>query len=293
MGVSSSERVRTAGSWESPFYSSASCTCDPILPFLSSSHYDFTMPRIRITPQPEIKLRPFISYYGGKYRAAPHYPHPIHETIIEPFAGSAGYAVRYPSRHVKLYDVNPKIVGTWQYLLRASEQEILDLPDIPEGQTVNDLNVCQEAKWLIGWWIHKGDASPKLSPTTWMRSGQSLGFYGQKIRQRIASQLHAIRHWTITLASYTDIPNEAATWFVDPPYNNKAGKEYPFNNIDYAHLADWCRTRNGQTIVCENEGATWLPFEPFMMAKSNPSKCGKGRSAEAIWTNRNYTEAIS
>lgn len=237
----------------------------------------------------EKKLRPFISYYGGKYRAAPHYPPPVHETIIEPFAGSAGYAVRYPSRRVKLYDVNPKIVGTWQYLLRASEREILALPDIQNGQTVDDLDICQEAKWLIGWWINKGNVYPCKKPSEWMLSKTKYGFYGQDIRRRIACQLTTIRHWTITLASYPDIPNEVATHFIDPPYNNKAGSVYPFSNIDYGHLAQWSRSRHGQVIVCENEGANWLPFEPFMMAQSNPSKCGKGKSAEAIWTNAMVT----
>ena len=42
-------------------------------------------------------------------------------------------------------------------------------------------------------------------------------------------------------------------------------------------------TRLGQVIACENEGARWLPFEPFMMAKSmTRASCGR-TSAEAIW----------
>ena len=36
------------------------------------------------------KLKPFFTYYGGKYRAAPKYPEPVHGSIVEPFAGSAG-----------------------------------------------------------------------------------------------------------------------------------------------------------------------------------------------------------
>ena len=41
------------------------------------------------------RLRPFFCYYGGKWRAAPKYPPPEHDTIVEPFAGAAGYATRY------------------------------------------------------------------------------------------------------------------------------------------------------------------------------------------------------
>jgi len=47
---------------------------------------------------------PFFGYYGGKFRAAPHYPAPLHKTIIEPFAGSAGYAMRHYERQVILIE---------------------------------------------------------------------------------------------------------------------------------------------------------------------------------------------
>ena len=54
-------------------------------------------------------LRPFIRYYGGKWRAAPLYPAPMHSTIIEPFAGAAGYSMRYPDRDVILVERYPVI----------------------------------------------------------------------------------------------------------------------------------------------------------------------------------------
>lgn len=43
-------------------------------------------------------LRPFFTYFGAKWRAAPHYPPPTHPTVIEPFAGAAGYALRHHTR---------------------------------------------------------------------------------------------------------------------------------------------------------------------------------------------------
>jgi site-specific DNA-adenine methylase len=54
------------------------------------------------------KLKPFFCYYGGKWRAAPHYPAPEHDRIIEPFAGAAGYSMRYPQKRVALYEKDPK-----------------------------------------------------------------------------------------------------------------------------------------------------------------------------------------
>jgi len=49
-----------------------------------------------------MKLRPFWRYYGGKFRAAPRYPTPTHKTIVEPFAGAAGYSLRVDDLRVHL-----------------------------------------------------------------------------------------------------------------------------------------------------------------------------------------------
>jgi hypothetical protein len=59
----------------------------------------------------EIRLvRPFFGYYGGKWRdSVKHYPKPQFETIIEPFAGSAGYSLRYASHNVRLYEIDPPL----------------------------------------------------------------------------------------------------------------------------------------------------------------------------------------
>lgn len=202
---------------------------------------------------------------------------------MEPFAGSAGYSLRYPNRRVVLCDLDPYIVDVWRYLLRVSESEILALPDLCLGQTINDLHVCQEARWLIGFWLNKGAASPRQRPSAWMRQGLRPGaFWGKRVRETIAKQLKAVRHWEIINASYREISNRTATWFVDPPYE-VAGSHYRFgsNNLDYEQLAQWCAERDGQVIVCENAHATWLPFVVADCAKTTR----RGRhSREAIWT---------
>jgi len=38
-------------------------------------------------------------------------------------------------------------------------------------------------------------------------------------------------------------------------------------------------------MVCEQDGANWLPFKPFLLAKANESVNGGKISAEALWTN--------
>ena len=229
-------------------------------------------------------MRPFFGYYGGKWRDAPRsYPAPTHGTLVEPFAGSAGYALRYPDRRVILCDLDPIIVGVWSYLIRVSAAEILAIPDVPMDGTVNDLHLSQEARWLVGFWMNRAVASPRLAPSSWMRAGARPGsFWGDRVRRTIASQLDQIRHWRILECSYIDCPVIGpASWFVDPPYE-QAGKHYRFgaSGIDFAHLAGWCRSRPGQVIVCENLGASWLPFQSLGSVKA--TRPGK-RSEEAVW----------
>jgi site-specific DNA-adenine methylase len=228
-------------------------------------------------------MRPFFSYYGGKYRIAPRYPDPQHGKIIEPFAGSAGYSLRYPWLKVTLYEINPKIAGIWRYLIGSSPADILSLPLV---EHVDEANVCQEAKWLMGMWMGKGRASPAKSLSEWGRDGRwTHCFWGVEIRQRIANQMNRIKHWKVAQKSYHDCPEIEATWFVDPPYSGPAGKHYPNSDVDYSHLAEWCKSRRGLSIVCEMNGADWLPFEHFHHAKAN-NGCGRDRIChEVIWTN--------
>ena len=71
-----------------------------------------------------------------------------------------------------------------------------------------------------------------------------------------------------------------------PPPKPRLPDDRPYHpRADYEALADWCRSRRGQVIVCENVGADWLPFEPFITIKANESKSGGKVSREAIWTN--------
>jgi site-specific DNA-adenine methylase len=234
------------------------------------------------TPQ----LRPFFGYYGGKWRdALKHYPAPKHDTIVEPFAGSAGYSLRYANRKVILCEIDPLLTEVWQYLRRVTPAEIRAIPDLPIDGTVDDLRIVPEAKWLVGLWLNRGISQPRVSPSRWMRDGIRPGsFWGERVRETIASQVESIRHWQVYNCSYDACPVDGeATWFIDPPYE-KAGQYYRFGSkqIDYEALAKWSRARRGQVIVCENEGATWLPFRKLADVKTTRAE---RRSVEVYWLN--------
>lgn len=211
-------------------------------------------------------LLPMFTYYGGKQRAARHYPVPQRDLIVEPFAGSAGYSLNHPEHQVLLRDLDPTVVATWQYLLSATVDEVATLPDLEPGQTTRDLDVPEGARHLIGWWLNKGSTHPGLRPSTFMLQHPRGGpYWGPRVRDRIAGQLEHVRHWQVELGSYHDAPDVDACWFIDPPYRDvRRTYRRGSGGIDYAHLAGWVKSRQGQVIACEADAADWLPFRPLV-----------------------------
>jgi len=251
----------------------------------------------RLTAQTDLwgrplgRLAPFWRYYGGKHRVAGRYPPPRYRTLIEPFAGSAGYACCYPHLDVILVESYPLIAACWRYLIAVSPDEIMAIPDIPDGGTVDDLPCCQEGRWLAGWWCNDATASPCKSPSAWKRNPHpdigSLEFlcWNAAVRARIARQVQRIRHWRMIEGDYTAAPDIEATWFVDPPYAGRPGSHYVHGSktLDYHALGDWCQSRRGHVMVCEAAGANWLPFVPFGEVRGAPGADRPGGGQEVIW----------
>jgi site-specific DNA-adenine methylase len=77
------------------------------------------------------------SYYGAKTKIIHLYPPPQYDLIIEPFAGSARYALRYYDHDVILVDKYKTIVDIWKWLQKCSRQDILKLPHLKEGEHVD------------------------------------------------------------------------------------------------------------------------------------------------------------
>lgn len=239
-------------------------------------------------PPPPLALRPFWRYYGAKWRAAPRYPAPVHDTIVEPFAGAAGYALRYPDRRVILVEKYAVIAEVWRYLIGASEAEVRAIPVVDH---VDELPawVPQGARYLVGFVMGAGQTTPRRRLSAGLRKfrEQGKGAYGwsEAHRERCARQLAAIRHWQVIEGDYTAAPDIEATWFVDPPYQ-AAGVHYlhASTRIDFAALGGWCRARRGQVIACEAEGADWLPFRPFRPAAPAAMNRTKVSRGEVIWT---------
>jgi len=219
------------------------------------------------------------SYYGSKSKIVAYYPNSKYGTIIEPFAGTAQYSLYGNNwkKKVILYDKYPIIINVWKYLINANPEKILALPNIEDGATVDNYNLTTDEKHLIGFCINRGSAQPKKSPAKFNNWNEN--------KQRIAMDLHKIKHWKVFHGSYEDAPDVEATWFIDPPYQF-AGKWYHSSvsnkSINYPLLGGFCKTRRGQVIVCENIEANWLSFKPLT------SFYGQLHNrTEAIWLNTN------
>ena len=67
-----------------------------------------------------------------------------------------------------------------------------------------------------------------------------------------------------------------------PPYQFGGEHQYKHNNkkINFKQLGEWCMSRKGQIIVCENTKADWMPFKPMIDMTGT-----KYTTTEAIWSN--------
>ena len=219
-------------------------------------------------------------YYGSKSKIVHKYPAPKYDIIIEPFAGTAQYSLKYWDRKVILIEKYNLICNLFKWLQKCSKKDILSTRQLKCGENVDDFSWdCQERKDLVGFIITGAPSMPKKTASKWktvIRPNTQ-----QYKLESIANSLEKIRHWDIICGDYQESPDIKATWFVDPPYVI-GGKYYKYGskNIDYGDLGKWCKNRKGQVIVCEADGADWLPFKPLVACRGN-----RYQHKESIWTN--------
>lgn len=130
------------------------------------------------------------------------------------------------------------------------------------------------------------DLVTSISATCWNR----------RLRRRLEWVIPRVRGWRVTNLPYQNVMayvmceverDLPTTLFVDPPYANAAGRAYRTNDVNYSTLGQWCQqcVDNGsQVIVCENEGATWLPFAPLTTKRVGfNTKHRKTNVGEVVW----------
>jgi len=216
------------------------------------------------------------SYYGSKSKIVDYYPPPKYGKVIEPFAGSARYALKYWDRDILLVDKYDVVIDIWKWLQQCSEGDISSLPKLKKGDDIRNMNLTKNELLFLSIACGAGASLPQYSVSA-LGEQNAKTLYSNTIKN-----LHKIKHWQIKLGSYQDLPNEEATWFIDPPYEFGGHRyQHSNSNIDFIELSEWCKGRNGQAIVCENTKATWLPFKPVIKFTGTQ----KNITVEAIWSN--------
>lgn len=224
-------------------------------------------------------------YYGTKRQLAAAYPPPDYPLIIEPFAGSAAYAIHHlrlnPNLRALLFEKNPRVHNVWTRLLALTPDQVLALPRPAAGEWTRDfLYMTTEYSNAIA---HCSGVTitPRMEVSI-PRMLEDIAWTLSLVQGRI----------DVVLGDYRDAPDTEATWYIDPPYqtSDKEARtakgngygDYSADKLDFTGLGRWCQSRPGQIIVAEQLGADWLPFVPLRNMRDSQGQ----RKLEVWWTNR-------
>lgn len=226
------------------------------------------------------------SYFGSKAQLAHTYQAPQYQAIIEPFAGAAGYSMfwlqKMPTLAAYLSDADHLVIDMWDRLLSMDPEELWSYPPPEVGTRSTDL-VYLAVTVSSGSW-NRCSSGGDFAVTPWMARDF---FHRREVMAQTLASVKGRVH--VAEGDYRDAPDMEATWFIDPPYQLD-GQWYALGNkIDFSALGEWCRTRSGQTIVCESGGADWMDFRPHVTNRT----VSNTQSAEVVWYSHPEPDLLS
>lgn len=227
-------------------------------------------------------------YFGAKHGMAKQYSPPAYSTIVEPFAGAAGYSCYHASTvdRVVLVGKNPNVVALWNRLLGMSIDDLMAIPLPVQGERTTDpLVACASGEQMMA----------VLAGKSRQITSRMANDFPRITRKRVARWIENSHKFEIHEGDFVDVDqwvDGPATWLVDPPYQPMDGqkpgsaggtsyREFAFDRYD--ELARWCRTRPGHEIVCEQETASWLPFVPFRRQRNAVGRGTHAVRMEVVW----------
>jgi hypothetical protein len=197
-----------------------------------------------------MKISPLFKWFGSKWQSAKRYPQPKYDTIVEPFAGGAGYSLNHCDRSVVIWEDDPNVSRLWRWILNeATTALIAEIPvGIPVGTDVRTLGLSVGQQLLLKHWQRTNNVGDCWTVSPW---GDKPGQWTANTRARVAEEIHAVKHWKFEDPfSYIDAP---CTWFIDGPYlfNYRYRSDLPEFDFDALSSLEQTITRKSQVIVCE------------------------------------------
>lgn len=238
-------------------------------------------------------IRRLFPYYGAKHRTSSVYPAPRHGRIVEPFAGSAAYSHRYGEElEVVLVEKNPRVAAIWRWLLTVSEDEFMSLPGLDTFDHIDETGLPEgPAREFVRQWCSVATPSGRntVSSAVKFNISKDWSAFTESKKSRFFDDIRKIRHWEIVEGDFSDAPDIVATWYIDPPYQI-GGEHYRWTGadvgVDFEFLSRWSRSRRGDVIVCEGDGAEWMDFDPLKSCTDHTSHdrgLGTKNRVELIW----------
>jgi len=211
-----------------------------------------------------MRLSPLFKCFGSKWQSARHYPAPVHDHIIEPFAGGAGYSLNHSERQCVIWEDDPHVFKLWSWLVtEAHAQDILDIPlNLPAGQDIREVGLSPGQELLLKHWQRTNNVGSCWTISSW---GHLPGQWTANTRARVAEEVYGVKHWEIRdSVFYLDTP---CTFFLDPPYLHNYRYSRSLPAFDYSALCRYVSRIHPESLViaCEAVGKNgdipdYLPF---------------------------------
>jgi hypothetical protein len=207
---------------------------------------------------------PLFKWFGSKWLSSKTLPKPNHTSIVEPYAGGAGYSLRHSERKVIIWDEDPNLQVLWPWLIQASRADILGIPiEIEEGTDIRTLGLTVGQQMLLKHWQRTNNCGD-----CWTISPWGNGQWTANTRARIAFEVGAIQHWRFESPNWNC---ERTTYFLDPPYLYNYRYRTGMPEFDFSKMVENVHSvsRSSQIIVCEaicpktNRIPDYLPFTFF------------------------------
>lgn len=197
---------------------------------------------------------PLFKWFGSKWQNSKYYPSPHKNKIVEPFAGGAGYSLRFNRDNVIIAEVDSHINNLWNWLIHeANTDDVLEIPtDIPVGLDIRTIPMSMGQKLLLKNWQRTNNIGDCWTVSPW---GNMPGQWTENTRKRVSGDVGKIKHWQLFKDGFELLESPLAdddeiTWFIDPPYlyNYKYKMK---NEFSYERLACAVKRLKGQVVVCE------------------------------------------